>query len=91
MDAKKVRLGREEALELAQAASKVIVARGKKIIEHDMKKDPPLDDDLAKGIMGPSGNLRAPTLKVGKHSSLDFMKMRTNRSWESELRILGNF
>ena len=24
------------------------------------------DDDLAKGIMGPSGNLRAPTLKVGK-------------------------
>ncbi|HCW44303.1 MAG: hypothetical protein H8E43_01625 [Planctomycetia bacterium] len=66
VDAKKVRLGREEALELAQAASKVIVARGKKIIEHDMKKDPPLDDDLAKGIMGPSGNLRAPTLKVGK-------------------------
>jgi hypothetical protein len=31
-----------------------------------MKKDAPDDDVLAKGIVGPSGNLRAPTLRIGK-------------------------
>jgi len=31
-----------------------------------MNKDDPDDDVLAKGIIGPSGNLRAPTLKIGK-------------------------
>ena len=44
VDAKKVRLGVDEALELASKANQVIVARGKKIVEHDMKKDRPSDD-----------------------------------------------
>ncbi|MAJ29341.1 hypothetical protein CBD41_07980 [bacterium TMED181] len=72
MDAKKVRLGQDEALELAGKASMVIVARGKKLVEHDMKKDRPSDEELAKGIMGPSGNLRAPTLVVGKKMLVGF-------------------
>ena len=72
VDAKKVRLGLDEALALAEKASKVIVARGKKLVEHDMKKDRPSDEELAKGIMGPSGNLRAPTLLVGKKMLVGF-------------------
>ncbi|OUU20077.1 MAG: hypothetical protein CBC13_11340 [Planctomycetia bacterium TMED53] len=72
VDAKKVRLGVDEALEMASKASKVIVARGKKFVEHDMKKDRPSDEDLAKGIIGPSGNLRAPTLLVGKKMLVGF-------------------
>ncbi|NRA74405.1 MAG: hypothetical protein HRU16_00575 [Planctomycetes bacterium] len=31
-----------------------------------MQKDAPGDEELAKGIIGPSGNLRAPTLRIGK-------------------------
>ena len=72
VDAKKVRLGVDEALELASTANQVIVARGKKIVEHDMKKDRPSDEELTKGIMGPSGNLRAPTLVVGKKMLVGF-------------------
>jgi hypothetical protein len=30
-----------------------------------MKADPPDDDTLAAAILGPTGNLKAPTLKVG--------------------------
>ncbi len=30
-----------------------------------MKKAPPSDDDLAALLLGPSGNLRAPTLRKG--------------------------
>jgi hypothetical protein len=32
----------------------------------NMKKDPPDDETLAAHILGPTGNLRAPTIRVGK-------------------------
>ena len=65
-DAKKQRLGAKEALALARAASEVVVARGKKIVRVDMKKAPPSDDALLALLLGPTGNLRAPTLRKGK-------------------------
>jgi arsenate reductase-like glutaredoxin family protein len=64
-DATKHRKGRALALALARAASKVVVARGKKVVAIDMKKDAPDDDTLADLLLGPTGNLRAPTLRKG--------------------------
>jgi arsenate reductase-like glutaredoxin family protein len=64
-DATKERRGRDEALKLAKAADKVVVARGKKIVAFDMKKNPPDDDTLAAHLLGPTGNLKAPTLRKG--------------------------
>src|SRR5437899_10225640 len=65
-DAGKERRGRAEALALARAADKVIVAKGKKVATFDMKKDPPGDEALLAHLLGPTGNLRAPTLRKGK-------------------------
>ena len=31
-----------------------------------MKSDPPSQADLLKHMLGPTGNLRAPTIRVGK-------------------------
>ena len=59
-------------MELAAAASHVFVAKGKKVVHFDMKKDAPDDDTLAKHMLGPTGNLRAPTLKVGKKLIVGF-------------------
>ncbi len=64
-DATKERRGREEALTLARAAARVVVGKGKKVVVFDMKKDPPDDDTLATHVLGPTGNLKAPTLRVG--------------------------
>lgn len=64
-DAKKDRKGRAEALALARSAAKVVVARGKNVVTFDMKKNPPDDDTLLAHLLGPSGNLRAPTLRKG--------------------------
>ena len=44
----------------------MLVARGKKLLDFDMKSDRPSDEELLKGAIGPSGNLRAPTIVVGK-------------------------
>jgi arsenate reductase-like glutaredoxin family protein len=65
-DANKEKQGRKEALALARSASKVIVAKGKKVVTLDMTKDAPDDDTLAGYVLGPTGNLRAPTLQKGK-------------------------
>jgi arsenate reductase-like glutaredoxin family protein len=46
--------------------TKLRVAKGKKVTEVDLKKDRPDDDTLAALMLGPTGNLRAPTMKVGK-------------------------
>src|SRR5216684_3316339 len=65
-DAGKEKQGPGEALALARSAAKVVVAKGKKVVAFDMKKDPPDDATLLAHLLGPSGNLRAPTVRKGK-------------------------
>ena len=62
----KAKLGRNDALRLASRASTVIIAKGKKVVSFSMKKDRPGDDTLLSHMLGPTGNLRAPTLVKGK-------------------------
>jgi arsenate reductase-like glutaredoxin family protein len=65
-DARKESKGRADAIALAREAARLIVARGKKTVTVDMKHDAPDDDTLAGLLLGPSGNLRAPTVRKGK-------------------------
>ena len=51
-------------MEIASAASKVIVSKGKKVSAFAPKNDPL--DEIADAMLGPTGNLRAPTIKSGK-------------------------
>ena len=66
VDATKEKRGRDEAIELARSAERVVAARGKKIVVFDMTNDPPDDDALSAHLLGPTGNLKAPTLRIGK-------------------------
>ncbi|MSQ94802.1 MAG: hypothetical protein EXR98_09640 [Gemmataceae bacterium] len=62
----KQKQGKAEALALAKSARVIRVARGKKLVTFDMKKDAPDDATLLAHLLGPTGNLRAPTIKKGK-------------------------
>ena len=44
----------------------LLVAKGKKVTRIDLKKERPDDATLTSLMLGPTGNLRAPTIKVGK-------------------------
>jgi hypothetical protein len=66
LDAGKNKRGRDEALKLAKSVSTVVVARGQKVVTFDMRAAPPDDDTLAAHLLGPTGNLKAPTLRVGQ-------------------------
>ena len=65
-DAKKERIGAVQALALAREAAEIVVVKGKKVLRIDMKNGAPGDAELLKVLLGPSGNLRAPTLRKGK-------------------------
>jgi hypothetical protein len=65
-DAARNRRGRDEALALARAATTVVVAKGKKIVTFDMKREPPDDETLLAHLLGPTENLRAPTVRRGQ-------------------------
>ena len=65
----KVKLGRTDALELAAAASTVIVAKGKKVVRFNMRKEPPDEGTLLGHMLGPTGNLRAPTIRNWSNNS----------------------
>jgi arsenate reductase-like glutaredoxin family protein len=66
VSARKMPLGRDEALALVKKVHQVYVAKGKKVVHFNLKKDKPSDDELAKVLLGPTGNLRAPALRKGK-------------------------
>ena len=65
-DANKTKKGRADAIALARTVSRLVVAKGKKIVDVDLKKSPQSDDEIAALLLGPTGNLRAPTIRKGK-------------------------
>jgi len=58
------KLGKKDAAEIAKAASRVIVAKGKKVSE--FKPAGKAGSDVVEAMLGPTGNLRAPTIRAGK-------------------------
>lgn len=58
------KLGADAAGELLEGASKLIAAKGKKVVEFDLKSAD--REEAVAAMLGPTGNLRAPTVKRGK-------------------------
>ena len=70
MDAGKQKYDQAAAWALLKGAEKISVAKGKKIqVFENVAAE---KDDVLKNAMGPSGNLRAPTYRVGKQFIIGF-------------------
>lgn len=59
-------MGRKEALQLASSADEIYSSKGTKLVHINLKKEKHSDDEIADLLLGPTGNLRAPTFRVGK-------------------------
>jgi arsenate reductase-like glutaredoxin family protein len=66
VDANKHRYDATAAIALLKGIDTLIAAKGKKIETFDLKNDRPDDATLLARLMGPTGNLRAPTARVGR-------------------------
>lgn len=51
---------------MVRTAQRLIAAKGKRITTVELHKEPPADDTIAALMLGPTGNLRAPTIRVGQ-------------------------
>ena len=66
VDARKVKMGKPQIAALLRTSSKVIASKGKSCTTFDLKKNPPVEKVLYESLLGPTGNLRAPTVRMGK-------------------------
>jgi len=69
VDARKTRFGEADLEQVFAGAGRIIAARGKTAREFsaaDLTGDGEARAALAKAVLGPSGNLRAPALRMGK-------------------------
>ncbi len=55
----------EAALGVLGGVTKLRVAKGKRVLDVDLTTDRPTDEDLLALLLGRSGKLRAPTIRVG--------------------------
>lgn len=72
VDAKKETHQKEDAIKLLGGVSELYAAKGKKVVHLNFKKDEPTEEEMLKLVLGPTGNLRAPTLRVGKKLIVGF-------------------
>jgi hypothetical protein len=61
-----VRLKQREALAMLTEVDEIYSAKGKRVTHVDLRKERPGNETLRLLLLGPSGNLRAPTLRVGR-------------------------
>jgi hypothetical protein len=65
-DAKKATIRGDAALGVLKDVDQVYVARGKKVVHVDLTQARPPRAELLGLLLGPTGNLRAPTLRKGR-------------------------
>ena len=66
MDAKKSTLKEKEALALTAGVDEIYASKGKQVVHLNLKTDKPDKATLLGLLLGPTGNLRAPTLRKGR-------------------------
>ena len=66
MDAKKQTIKGDQALRVLAGVDQLYAAKGKRVVHVDLRKDKPDRAALLALLLGPTGNLRAPTLRKGR-------------------------
>jgi arsenate reductase-like glutaredoxin family protein len=63
-NAKKETIAAAEAIDMARKVSEIRATKGRKVVRLAVKGA--TDEEIAALVVGPSGNLRAPALRLGK-------------------------
>ena len=66
VDARKQTLKKGDALGLLRDVDELYASKGKTVVHVDLRKEKPDQATLLGLLLGPTGNLRAPTLRKGR-------------------------
>jgi arsenate reductase-like glutaredoxin family protein len=72
VNAAKDKIGAKDLKGVLKDATKLVVAKGKKVMTFDLARQKMTSAQLAKVMLGPTGNLRAPTMRLGKKVLVGF-------------------
>lgn len=72
MDAKKQTKSAEDAFALLEGIDEIYAARRNNVVHLDLKETKPSRAEIAAVLLGPTGNLRAPTVRKGRTLLLGF-------------------
>ena len=72
VNAKKNPIKGRAALGVLDDVDELHVTKGKRVVRVDLRKQRPTDAELLSLLLGPSGNLRAPTLRRGRRLVVGF-------------------
>ena len=64
------KLQASDARDMLKSVNKLIAMKGKKVAEFDVRSR--VGKDAVDAMLGPTGNMRAPTVKVGKSLLVGF-------------------
>jgi arsenate reductase-like glutaredoxin family protein len=65
-DAKKATIKGDGALAVLEGVDEIYAAKGKQVVHVDLERGTPSRAELLGVLLGPTGNLRAPTLRKGR-------------------------
>jgi hypothetical protein len=66
VDAKKATIKGDAALKVLDGVDQLYATKGKRVVHVDLERDKPDRATLRSLLIGPSGNLRAPAVRVGR-------------------------
>jgi arsenate reductase-like glutaredoxin family protein len=66
VDAKRATIKGDKALQVLTGVDELYVSKGKQVVHLDLRQARPRRAELRELLLGPTGNLRAPTLRKGR-------------------------
>ena len=82
VDARKVKVGKPQIAQILRGTSQILAVKGTALVEFNLRQDPPVEKVLYESLIGPTGSLRAPAIRVGKTLVVGF----SEEAWG---RVLG--
>ena len=76
VDARKEKLGKPQIASILRGTTLVVATKGKATVDFDLKRDPPVEKVLYEHLIGPTGSLRAPSLRIGRTLVVGFNEER---------------
>jgi arsenate reductase-like glutaredoxin family protein len=79
VDARKTKVGKPQIASMLRGTSQVVASKGKGSVDWDLRADPPVEKVLYEHLIGPTGSLRAPALRLGRTLVVGFNEERWKR------------
>ena len=66
VDARKVKVGKPQIAQILRGTHQILAVKGAALVEFNLRQDPPVEKLLYESLIGPTGSLRAPAIRVGR-------------------------